>query len=97
MAVLLVQIIWGAFVAGLDAGWIHNQWPLMNEGKLIHETVFSEQVPVWKNFVEGKSGVQFIHRYMAYAVVAIILYIWYRSRKIKVTQLQRNGINLLLL
>ena len=97
MAILLVQIIWGAFVAGLDAGWIHNQWPLMNEGKLIHETVFSEQVPVWKNFVEGKSGVQFIHRYMAYAVVAIILYIWYRSRKIKVTQLQRNGINLLLL
>jgi len=97
MAVLLIQIIWGAFVAGLDAGWIHNQWPLMNEGKLIHETVFSEQVPVWKNFVEGKSGVQFIHRYMAYAVVAIILYIWYRSRKIKVTQLQRNGINLLLL
>jgi len=44
----LIQIIYGAFVAGLDAGFIHNHWPLMNEGKLIHETVYIEQTPVIK-------------------------------------------------
>ncbi|MCM8568161.1 COX15/CtaA family protein [Gramella jeungdoensis] len=96
MGILLIQIIWGAFVAGLDAGFIHNFWPMMTEGKLIHETVYTEQSPVWRNFIEGKSGVQFVHRYLAYIVVAVIGYIWYRSRSIQLTHLQKNGINFLL-
>ena len=97
MAILLLQIIWGAFVAGLDAGWIHNTWPLMNDGKLIHETVWIEQNPLWRNFIEGKSGVQFVHRYLAYFVVGIILYIWYRSRNLSLTTLQQKSINALLI
>ena len=96
MAILLLQIIWGAFVAGLDAGWIHNTWPLMNDGKLIHETVWIEQNPLWRNFIEGKSGVQFVHRYLAYFVVGIILYIWYRSRNLSLTALQHKSIHFLL-
>lgn len=97
MAILLVQIIWGAFVAGLWAGMIHNSWPMMSEGKLIHETVYSELSPMWRNFVEGKSGVQFIHRYLAYVVVAIVFYIWYRARKMELSLPQKNGINMLVL
>ncbi|MAT89106.1 MAG: heme A synthase [Flavobacteriaceae bacterium] len=96
-AFLLLQIIYGAFVAGLDAGWIHNHWPLMSEGKLIHETVTMEQDPVWKNFTEGKSGVQFVHRYLAYVVVAFIGVIWFRGKRIASTQLQRKALNSLLL
>lgn len=97
MVILIIQIIWGAFVAGLDAGLIHNTWPMMNEGKLIHETVYIEQVPLWRNFVEGKSGVQFVHRYLAFAVVGIIGMIWYRSRKIELTDLQKKAIDSLLI
>ncbi len=96
LIVLLLQIIWGAFVAGLDAGWIHNHWPLMSDGEWIHESVTIEQDPVWKNFVEGKSGVQFVHRYLAYVVVAIIALIWYRSKKMNLLRGQKNGIQLLL-
>jgi len=95
LTLLLLQIIWGAFVAGLDAGWIHNHWPLMNDGKWIHETVTIEQDPVWKNFVEGKSGVQFVHRYLAYIVVAIIVAIWFKARKMTLTATQKNGVNIL--
>lgn len=95
MGVLLVQIIWGAFVAGLDAGWIHNSWPTMAGGEWIHETVFIEKNPVWRNFIEGKSGVQFIHRYLSYIVVAVILYIWNRSKKMVLTLPQKRGIQLL--
>lgn len=94
-AILVIQIIWGAFVAGLDAGWIHNHWPLMNDGKLIHETVTIEQNPVWKNFVEGKSGVQFIHRYLAYIVVIFIAIIAWKSTKLQRTLLQRTGIQVM--
>jgi Uncharacterized protein required for cytochrome oxidase assembly len=96
LVVLLLQIIWGAFVAGLDAGFIHNHWPLMSEGKLIHETVYIEQQPIMKNFFEGKSGVQFVHRYLAYVVVGFILAIWFKTRKIECTSLQEKGLKILL-
>ncbi|MCR9182420.1 MAG: COX15/CtaA family protein [Flavobacteriaceae bacterium] len=96
-ALLIIQIIWGAFVAGLNAGLIHNTWPLMNDGKLMHETVTIEQNPVWKNFVEGKSGVQFVHRYLAYIVVGLILVIWLKAKKLTLTFAQQKSIDWLLI
>ena len=75
LAILILQIIYGAFVAGLDAGFIHNFWPMMSDGKFMHETVYMEQSPVIKNFIEGKSGVQFVHRILAYIVVVFVLLI----------------------
>nr|WP_321223259.1 COX15/CtaA family protein [uncultured Psychroserpens sp.] len=97
LVVLIIQIIYGAFVAGLDAGFIHNHWPMMSEGKFMHETVYIEQQPVYKNFLEGKSGVQFAHRIIAYIVVAFIIGIWLKTRKLTLTKFQSNGVNLLLL
>ncbi|WP_283636999.1 COX15/CtaA family protein [Aquaticitalea lipolytica] len=93
LAVLLLQIIYGAFVAGLDAGFIHNHWPLMSEGKLIHETVYTEQQPLYKNFIEGKSGVQFVHRTLAYIVVIFIIIIWYRAKQMVLTSMQHKVVN----
>ncbi len=95
--VLVIQIIWGAFVAGLDAGLVHNHWPMMNEGKLIHDTVFIEQRPLAKNFVEGRSGVQFVHRYLAYVVVALCIAIWYRTKNRTLTSLQKKGVQWILI
>ncbi|NRD19637.1 COX15/CtaA family protein [Winogradskyella eckloniae] len=97
LVILIIQIIYGAFVAGLDAGWIHNHWPLMSEGKWIHETVFIEQTPTYLNFIEGKSGVQFVHRTIAYVVAILILAIWYKANKIGTTPYQKKGINALLI
>ncbi|WP_074408646.1 MULTISPECIES: COX15/CtaA family protein [Aquimarina] len=97
LSILILQIIYGAFVAGLDAGLLHNHWPLMNDGALIHESVYIEQSPLIKNFVEGKSGVQFIHRYLAYIVVGLIAFIWYRSKRIKKNNTQSNSLNTLVI
>ncbi|WP_166965516.1 COX15/CtaA family protein [Yeosuana marina] len=97
LAVLLLQIMYGAFVAGLDAGFIHNHWPMMSEGKFIHETVFIEQHPWYKNFIEGKSGVQFVHRMVAYLVVIFIIAIWQKTRKTTLTIMQKRGVNALLI
>lgn len=93
--VLLLQIIWGAFVAGLDAGFIHNHWPLMSEGKWMHPTVYIEQQPLLRNAVEGRSGVQFIHRYLAYIVVGFVGLIGYKAWHIDRTPLQTRGIQAL--
>ena len=97
LAILLLQIIYGAFVAGLDAGFIHNHWPMMSEGKFMHETVYIEQNPLYKNFIEGKSGVQFVHRILAFIVLFIILLVWYKSKKMQLNSLQTKVINMLLI
>lgn len=96
MVFLILQIIWGAFVAGLDAGLIHNHWPLMNEDKLIHQTVYIEHSSLLKNFTEGRSGVQFIHRYLAYIVVFFCALIWFKTKKHALTILQKKGLHLII-
>ncbi|MFI1770803.1 COX15/CtaA family protein [Thalassobellus citreus] len=97
LAILLLQIIYGAFVAGLDAGFIHNHWPMMSEGKFMHPTVYIEQSPLYKNFIEGKSGVQFVHRILAFIVVIFIYLIWKKSKAIEITKLQSSAVKSLLI
>lgn len=92
---LLLQIIYGGFVAGLNAGLIHNHWPLMSDGQLVHESVFIEQKTLFLNLVEGKSGVQFVHRTMAYVVVGLILALYFKSKKYTLGSTQQKGINTL--
>jgi len=94
--ILIIQIVYGAFVAGLKAGLLHNHWPLMNENKLIHQTVYVLE-PFYKNLIENPSGIQFIHRVLAYLVVISIIILWFKSRKISLTNLQAKGINALLI
>jgi len=66
LILLLVQIVWGAFTAGLDAGRIYNTWPLMN-GEFMPENVhaFGDLVT---DLSEHRDGVQFIHRNLAWLV-----------------------------
>lgn len=94
---LLLQIIYGGFVAGLNAGLIHNHWPLMSDGQFIHDSVFQEQKNLFLSFTEGKSGVQFVHRTMAYVVVGLILALYFRSKKHVLSSLQKKGINILVI
>ena len=97
LVILFIQIIYGAFVAGLDAGFIHNHWPMMSEGKFMHETVLIEKTPVYKNFIEGRSGVQFIHRILAFFVVISVAIIYIKGKKIAISKHQLNGLNSLLI
>ncbi len=97
LAVLLLQIIYGGFVAGLNAGLIHNHWPLMSDGQFIHDSVFLEQKNLFLSFTEGKSGVQFVHRTLAYLVVAMIGLLYFKSKKFLLDSTQKKGFNMLLL
>jgi len=95
MIVLIIQIIYGGFVAGLNAGLIHNHWPMMSEGKFMHETVWMEQASLFLNLTEGKSGVQFVHRTLAYFVVGLMVLLFFRSRKYSLTPSQSVGATVL--
>ncbi len=95
MAFLLIQIIYGGFVAGLNAGLIHNHWPLMSDGQFLHESVLLEKNSWLLRLTEGKSGVQFVHRTMAYIVVGLILFLFFKSKKHTLSSQQTNGLNAL--
>ena len=94
---LIIQIIYGGFVAGLNAGLIHNHWPLMSDGQWMHDSVVLEKNSWLLRLTEGKSGVQFVHRTMAYVVVGLILFLYYKSRKHKLSAHQQNGLNTLVI
>lgn len=97
MVLLLLQIIYGGFVAGLNAGLIHNHWPLMSDGQLVHDSVFIEKPSVLLSLTEGKGGVQLVHRTMAYVVVGIILYLYFAAKKYSTTPQQQKGLNALVI
>ena len=88
---VVVQIIWGAYVAGLNAGKVYNTWPKMGE-KWIADGVSAMQ-PWYLNFIEGLAGVQFVHRYLAYAVVVLILVLFLKVRKMQLSSSQKWGLN----
>lgn len=94
---LLLQIIYGGFVAGLNAGLIHNHWPMMNDGEFFHESVLLEKDTWFQRFTEAKSGVQFAHRTLAYVVVGIILTLFFKSKKYSLSSQQKKGINSLVI
>ena len=94
---LLIQIIYGGFVAGLNAGLIHNHWPMMSDGQFLHESVILEKDTWLLRLTEGKSGVQFVHRTLAYVVVGFILLLAFKSHKFDLNKNQKSGINALVI
>lgn len=80
-AMIFLQIVLGAFVAGTDAGVVHNTWPLM-DGRLIPEGL-AVLSPWYLNLFENVLTVQFNHRIGAYILLAWICghVIWVVQRK----------------
>ena len=90
---VIVQIIYGAFVAGLKAGLIYNTFPKMGDSWIPDAVTAME--PGWKNVLENMAGVQFVHRCIAWLLVILVSILVYVSRKDKLSGTQKNGVNLL--
>jgi heme a synthase len=72
LALMAVQIVWGAFVAGLDAGMIYNEFPLMG-GEWMPDELFST-TPAWMSMFEHHATVQFMHRIGAFLVLGAVIW-----------------------
>lgn len=72
VCMVLVQIILGALVAGSRAGLVYNTWPLMDGAFIPPLAHLTQMEPLWRNFFENVTMVQFIHRMIAYVVVLVI-------------------------
>lgn len=68
---LALTIVWGAFVAGLDAGLIYNEFPRM--GATLFPAEGLDIKPVWRNFIENHAAVQFTHRWLAMGTAFFVL------------------------
>jgi len=73
LALVFVQIGAGALVAGLRAGLIDNTWPLM-EGAFVPPTnELWNLSPWWANIFDNPVTAQFMHRMIAYVLLAVAL------------------------
>ncbi|RST30602.1 heme A synthase [Sphingomonas ginkgonis] len=71
LAALAVQLMFGAYVAGLDAGYAFNTWPLM--GDQLYPTAAEWMRPALRNFVDNPITVQFVHRWWAFVVLGFVI------------------------
>ncbi|WP_137680506.1 COX15/CtaA family protein [Aurantiacibacter suaedae] len=67
---LLVQLLLGAWVAGLNAGLASDTWPLM-QGRLVPEADWSRGV-LW-TFTSDPYWLHFLHRWWAFAVLGVLI------------------------
>jgi cytochrome c oxidase assembly protein subunit 15 len=75
VALILLQIAAGGFVAGLDAGQGYATWPKM-DGQWIPSGLWI-MTPGWKNIFENAMAVQFNHRILAYVLLlATAIHVW---------------------
>ncbi|AOH84195.1 heme A synthase [Sphingomonas panacis] len=70
-AVLAVQLLYGALMAGLRAGLVTNEWPLMNGRFFPHEVLGTR--PLGALLLDDPSLVHFIHRWWAWVLVAALI------------------------
>ena len=73
-----LQILFGALVAGIDAGRNYTDWPLMAGGFFPPEP-FSI-TPLWRNFFEDDGLVQFMHRMVGYVLLVFGIVVWRKSK-----------------
>jgi cytochrome c oxidase assembly protein subunit 15 len=77
----------GGLVAGLDAGFVYNTFPLM-DGALLPAGLYDMDPPLMSAF-EDVGTVQFNHRWLAFATLALAWLLWRRARKAPLARFPR--------
>ena len=76
---LFIQLLFGAWVAGLNAGYVANTWPLMND-RFYPEGVDTTQGAFFA-LVNDPYLTHFVHRWWAWVAVAALLLLARRVKK----------------
>ncbi len=83
-SLLILQIIYGAFMAGLKAGLYYNTWPMMGDVWLPTEVLNSITREGLSAFSNNITLVQFIHRTLAFVVAGFIIWAWFQTKNNKI-------------
>jgi cytochrome c oxidase assembly protein subunit 15 len=74
--ILIIQISYGGFTAGLKAGHVSDTWPKMM-GALIPPNLFNS----WINIFETPQTIVFIHRWFAWLGIILVPMVFYFVKK----------------
>jgi cytochrome c oxidase assembly protein subunit 15 len=71
LVLTFVQLYLGALVAGLRAGRVYNTWPDIDGALIPSASRLFFEAPWWRNLFDNTLTVQFEHRMVAYALLAL--------------------------
>jgi heme a synthase len=78
LAILFIQLLLGAWVAGLNAGYVSNSWPLMND-RLVPEGIDWSK-GTWFALTHDPFLTHFLHRWWAWVAVGALVLL---ARRVK--------------
>ena len=90
--IVSLQILYGTFVAGLNAGYLWNTFPLINN-HIIPFEIFSFSENIIVHLTNDLMTVQFIHRILAIILLAYTLFLITNKHKYKLDINQNSGLN----
>lgn len=73
LALVFLQLYFGALVAGLRAGRVFNTWPQIDGAFIPTAARLFFEEPWWRNFFDNTLTVQFSHRMIAYTLVVLAI------------------------
>jgi cytochrome c oxidase assembly protein subunit 15 len=79
LCLLFLQFLFGAYVAGLEAGYAFNSWPRMGDQWFPADTPVLD--PWIRNLADNPVVVQFVHRWLAFVVAAFTIWLAVRAWK----------------
>jgi cytochrome c oxidase assembly protein subunit 15 len=89
LSLLALQMLFGAYVAGLEAGYAYSSWPLMGDEWFPSDTPML--APWLRNLVDNPIVVQFVHRWLAFVFAAAALLLasraWARGLQVEASAL----------
>ena len=89
LCALYLQFMFGAYMAGLDAGYAFNTWPKMGEDWYPAGADWMQ--PALRNFADNPVTVQFVHRWLAFVVagfaIALGVRAWLRGLRLEAVAL----------
>ncbi len=80
IALLFVQLVFGALMAGHKAATVAPTWPTIN-GSWVPQGMFRES-PLLLNFFENRITIHFFHRGLAYLLLILIVIYFFRTRAV---------------
>ena len=90
---IFTTLVAGAFVAGTRAGYLDNTFPLM-EGQFVPPDYW-HLTPLWRNWFENLTSVQFDHRVLAESTWFVIAALWLAGLRAALTLGQRWALHAL--
>ncbi|MCY7362899.1 MAG: COX15/CtaA family protein [Ignavibacteria bacterium] len=93
IALIAVQIFFGALMAGHKAALYYPTWPKIGEEWI--PSNMNSISPAWLNIFENKAMIHFIHRNLAYLLAISLIVYWYMNRKINASSTFKLSFNLI--